>query len=260
MDDINDVLTRAYREILADLPLHWIDGSCFQDVEFAKLSGLFLPGTSDAYLQAPQRIMVVGRETKTWNVISAQTPFADLDEYIHRAMIKQQRFLKKNLPDRRDKGESFFNLLRAIAKNHGSDGIAWANLFCSSWKGNSPMAWKKHFPALLAVSERLLKAQIEILKPDIIIFANGTTSAKYRRQLFPHKGEHSVCSRHVDFEGYGIAIEQLWMYYIYEKIPCYRIQHPSSSSTAARSARRYLLKEVLNRGCSGYPDMGVNRP
>lgn len=249
MDDINEALTRAYREILADLPLHWIDGSRAQDAEFAKLSGLFLPGASDAYLQAPQRIMVVGRETKVWNVINAQKPFVDLDEYIHRAMIKQQHHLKKFLPKHRDKGESFFNLLRAIAKNHSSDGLAWANLFCCSWRGNSPMDWK-HFPELLVISERLLKAQIEILKPDIIIFANGTNSAKYRRKYFPHKGEHSVCSKHVDFEEHGIAIDQLWKYHLYERVLCYRIQHPSSSSAAARSARRYLLKEVLNKGCS----------
>ena len=169
-----------------------------------------------------------------------------LDEYVQRAMAKQQAHLARHLPGAPDKGASYFNLLRSLASDHGFEGIAWANLFGFAWNGKSPMRWP-NFPMLLDISERLLKAQIEILKPDIIIFANGASSAKFRRQYFPHTGEHSVCTNLADYREQGIANDQLWQFHLNGTIQCYRIQHPSSISAASRRARHYLLKHVLGK-------------
>lgn len=38
---------------------------------------------------------------------------------------------------------------------------------------------------MLEISEQLLKAQINILQPDVIIFANGASSARFRQGIFP---------------------------------------------------------------------------
>lgn len=246
MDSTHQALTSAYSEILSELPLHWLDRSRAHEPEFAKLSGLFLPGTSSAYEQAPRRIMVVGRETRLWNIVTSSAPFLHLDEYIQRAMAKQQAHLARHLPGPPDKGASYFNLLRSLASDHGYDGIAWANLFGFAWNGKSPMRWP-NFPMLLDISERLLKAQIEILKPDTIIFANGASSAKFRRKYFPHTGEHSVCTSLADYREQGIANDQLWQFHLNGAIQCYRIQHPSSISAASREARHFLLKQVLRK-------------
>ena len=246
MDSTHQALTRAYSEILSELPRHWLDRSRAHEPEFAKLSGLFLPGTSSAYEQAPRRIMVVGRETRLWNVVTNQAPFLHLDEYVQRAMAKQQAHLARHLPGAPDKGASYFNLLRSLASDHGFEGIAWANLFGFAWNGKSPMRWP-NFPMLLDISERLLKAQIEILKPDTIIFANGASSARFRRKYFPHTGEHSVCTNLADYREQGIANDQLWQFHLNGTIQCYRIQHPSSISAASRRARHYLLKHVLGK-------------
>jgi hypothetical protein len=164
-------------------------------------------------------------------------------------MAKQQAHLVRYLPDPPDKGASFFNLLRALARDHGRDGIAWANLFSFAWNGKSPMRWA-NFTVLLEMSERLLKAQIEILEPNIVIFANGASSARFRQKYFPHKGEHSVCSKLADYREQGIAIDQLWQFHLNGTIQCYRIQHPSSISAASRAARRFLLERVLWKGCA----------
>jgi len=244
MDTTQQTLTRIYSDILSDLSLHWFDRSREHDPEYAKLSGLFLPGTSQAYQQAKRRIMVVGRETRGWNVVNGNAPFLDLEDYIQKAMAKQQHYLASAMNASPDKGASFFNLLRALASNHGSEGIAWANLFSFAWNGKSPMRWK-HFPHVLDLSEQLLKAQIETLKPDIIIFANGSSSARFRQRYFPHKGEHIVCSKLADFREQGIPINQLWEFYLHGTIQCYRIQHPSSISAASRQARRFLLERML---------------
>lgn len=240
----SELLSRKYGDVLAELPPHWIDRSSASEAEFNELSDFFLPGTSEAYLSAPQRIMVVGRETRGWKYIKDDAPYVDLDDYIQRGMKKQQHLLAKFIAQKHDKGVSYFNLLRDIASNHGHEGIAWANLFSCCWKKKSPSKWK-HFSTLLEVSEKLLKIQIEVLKPDIIIFANGVTSRVFQKSFFPNKGEDSVCSRHVNFKDQGFSIAQLWQFDLHERIRCYRIHHPSSSSTDARNARAYLLDQLL---------------
>lgn len=243
MDSTHQTLANAYRDILIDLPQHWLDRSRSHEAEYAKLSGLFLPGTSPAYHSAPQRILVVGRETRRWDVLKGDDKFESLEAYICKAMAIQQDHLARFLLKSRDRGESFFNLLRDLAGDHGTQGIAWANLFCFSWNKKSPMRWE-HFEKLLKISERLLKAQVEVLQPDIIIFANGASSAKFRQGYFPHKGESSMCSEQGDFCEQGIPLNQLWKFKLHGRIQCYRIQHPSSISAPSRAARRFLLEQL----------------
>ncbi|WP_122550529.1 hypothetical protein [Pseudomonas viridiflava] len=243
MDSPQQALADAYRDVLKDLPQHWLDRSRSHEAKYAKLSGLFIGGISPAYLCAPKRILVVGRETRRWEVLKGDDTFESLEAYICKAMATQQDTLASFMARPKDRGESFFNLLRDLATNHGTENIAWANLFSFAWGEKSPMRWE-HFPTLLKCSEQLLKVQIEILQPDIIIFANGASSARFRRGYFPHKGESSVCSELGDFREQGIPLDQLWRFKLHEHIQCFRIQHPSSISAASRAARRFLLEQL----------------
>ncbi|MNY32543.1 hypothetical protein D3C86_1667660 [compost metagenome] len=162
-------------------------------------------------------------------------------------MATQQDHLARFIAQPKDRGESFFNLLRDLANDHGTQGIAWANLFCFAWNKKSPMRWK-HFAKLLDVSEQLLKVQLEVLQPDVVIFANGASSSKFRQGYFPHKGESSVCSELGDFREQGIPVNQLWRFKLYQRIPCFRIQHPSSISKPSRAARRFLIEHLRTGG------------
>lgn len=235
-------LAEAYRDVLADLPLHWIDKTRSHEAEYAKLSGLFLPGTSPAYQLAEKKILVIGRETRRWDVLKAGDTFESLEAYIFKAMQTQQEHLAKYINDPKDRGESFFNLLRDLAKDHSPQGIAWANLFCFAWNEKSPMNWE-NFEKLSLLSERLLKAQLKILKPDIVIFANGASSARYRQAYFPYKGDSRVCSNFESFKPH-VPASQLWKFKLYDSIQCFRIQHPSSISANSRAARRFLLEHL----------------
>jgi len=250
MDSSQQALADAYRDVLVGLPQHWLDRSRSHEVEYAKLSGIFLPAISPAFHCAQQRIMLVGRETRGWNVLKGDDKFESLETYICKAMAKQQDHLAKFISEPRDRGENFFNLLRDLANDHGTQGIAWANLFSFAWDKKSPMRWE-HFAQLLEVSEQLLKVQVSILQPDIIIFANGASSAKYRQGYFPHKGESSVCSELGDFCKQGIPLNQLWRFKLHQRIQCFRIQHPSSISAPSRAARRFLLEQLRVGGAGG---------
>lgn len=243
MESTQERLANAYRCALATLPSYWLDQSRKHDADFAHLSGLFLPGICAGFEQAPKRIMVVGRETRQWDVIKPGSPYLDLDEYIQRAMNIQQECFFKRIRSKADRGESFFNFLRKLHQPDGSTSIAWANLFSFAWRRGSPMRWK-HFETLKALSKSLLEAQLNILRPDIVIFANGASSARIRQEYFPHKGESSVCTDFGDYREQGIPVSQLWRFRLLSSVQCYRIQHPSSISASSRTARRFLLDEL----------------
>lgn len=245
MDRTRTALKLAYHRILSDLPQHWLDRSRKCEAEFSALSGVFLQGVSEAYLEASRRIMVVGRETRGWTHVNDQDPYLSLEDYIERAMGKHQRCLATFIRAKRDRGASYFNYLRELSTDYGPEGITWANLFAFDWNKKSPKDWP-HFETLLCISERLLKAQIEVLAPDIIIFANGATSAKYRARYFPFTGENSVCNEFGYYKDQGIPSGHLWKFRLNESIQCYRIQHPSSTRKGARAARAFLRAELLS--------------
>jgi hypothetical protein len=239
-----DAIAQAYVQILNDLEQHFLDRSRESEPGFAKLSGLFLPAVPAGFAEAKHRIMVVGRETRGWTILKKDQPFVSIEAYVKSALEKHQKFLADALPKPTDKGASFFNLMRAISKQSGSEGLIWANLFCASWAGNSPMK-SPQFETIRRYSELLLKKQIELFQPQTIIFANGASSAHHRKAFFPSKGELSVCSESGDFVADGIPRDHLWRFRLNGSIQCYRIQHPSSRSKEARAARHYLVNEIL---------------
>lgn len=79
----NQQLHRAYADILQGLDRAFWDVQHPNSKGTGGLSGLFLPTISPDYHQARNRIMIVGRETRRWEIgAPANTPF-DLDSYKH---------------------------------------------------------------------------------------------------------------------------------------------------------------------------------
>jgi hypothetical protein len=90
-------------------------------------------------------------------------------------------------------------------------------------------------------SQALLKAQIDVLQPDIIIFANGMNTAGCRREYFPIDGSGQVCTNGRDYVSASIGRDHLWEFDLYERIRCFRIHHPSARSKGAARAREFLI-------------------
>lgn len=206
------------------------------------LSGLFLPGVPDTLHQARQRIMIVGAETKGWEVLKRGEPFDGLAAYVDRAMARHEKqfhdFLVQPTPDR---GRSFMNFVRDLARHSGPESLIWANLFCCDRNTKSPIGCPG-YEMIQHYSARLLKAQVEFFAPSVIIFANGLASAPARRAVFPIDGPDQVCENSRDYmETNQIPSKQLWQFDLHRTIRCYRIQHPSSRQEGAAKARRFLL-------------------
>lgn len=231
-----DDLAGRYLRVLADFDVSLLDRHA--SAAGAKLlSGLFLPSVPPGLASANKRIMIVGCETRKWGVLKQGECFTTLPDYVARAMQIHQQYFAQQLTERDGKGRSFHNFTRSIAKRCGSEGLIYANLLCMSWNEGSPRR-SEHFNVIKKYSQLLLKEQIAFFAPDIVIFANGSASAGYRRAFFPLERDIDGKAIGEDFE--GIANQQLWKFNL-GAIACYRIQHPSARTQAAADARKFLL-------------------
>lgn len=231
----NKELAVQYSKILSGMDLSLIENSGTPN----GLSGIFLSTVGDGYANATNKIMIVGCETAGWSILPPAGR-DDMDDYIARSMGKHRRFLDKQLQSRNARGYTFHNFIRSMTRKSGADGLVYSNLFCFDWKQGSPMKHPR-FPEIKQHSQALLKAQIDVLQPDIIIFANGMNTANCRREYFPTEEPGQVCTNGRDHVGAGIGRDHLWEFDLRGRIRCFRIHHPSARSKGAAHAREFLI-------------------
>ena len=242
----NHHLKAAYVELLKNVDMAYLDIPDRRPGGPKHLSGLFLPSVRDDYASAKNKVMIVGSETAGWEPLAIRLDgklvfeeCKSVEDYVSRAMQKHQVFFEKKLSQKnRDRGHTFHNFTRDVAKITGKAGLIYTNLFCFDWRKSSPMGCP-HFDFIKHLSQQLLNLQIEVLKPDCIIFANGMASAKYRNEFFP-VGEGARGSQpksHADI----VSAHYLWEFTLDEKIRCFRIHHPSARREGARIGRAGVL-------------------
>ena len=190
--------------------------------------------------------MVVGRETRGWNVLKNDEPFTGLNDYTYKAINKHKTFFESQQKKKNARGCTFHNFMRSVAKKSGSNGLIYSNLFCFAHKESIPTK-SDHFETIKDISKKLLDVQIKLLSPDIIIFANGLDrdSVMARREYFPIKGDDKACFNSKDYASEGVPNKYLWEFDLYDKIRCLRIQHPSTRSKEAKQAEKFLIDQLL---------------
>lgn len=231
-----NVLQQEYLKILSKVDESFFNVVHESSKEKEGLSGLFLASEPDHYWTAKNRIMIVGAETRGWNIKLDQ--MYDLEHYIFKSIEKNKNFFQKMMLEARTKKITFHDFTRAVADKSGSEGLIYCNLFCFAWKEKSPIK-SKYFEQIKNISFDLLKAQIDYFEPSVIIFANGSQNTIYRRELFDPK----FYSEGKDYSEESIDKNQLYKFIYDGKYLCYRIQHPSTirGKRAAFSARKKLL-------------------
>ena len=233
------VLAARYLRVLRDFDLDLLDRHSPR-VDAKRLSGLFLPSVPTNLHLARQRIMIVGCETRQWNVLKEGERFSTPAHYVAQAMQVHHGYFEKQLVQADIQGRAFHNFTRAVAKRCGSDGLIYANLLCMAWDKGSPVR-APYFELIKRYSKLLLEQQIDFFQPDIIIFANGSATAGIRREFFPLSRDAAGNAIGIDYKNDGISNAQLWEFSMDERIRCFRIQHPSSRSPASAQARQFLL-------------------
>jgi hypothetical protein len=250
----NALLKAAYLEILKDVPLEYFAARDKRPGGVKGLSGLFLPDVGNKYSTAKNKVMIVGCETAGWEPLGKRIeipgepgtysypPFNGLENYVDASMRLQQTHLNNELkPDgKNDRGRTFFNFFRGAAKVADREGLIWANLFCFDWAKASPIK-RPEFGLIKTLSQKLLDKQIEVLQPDFIIFANGISSAKFRREFFPVDGADKRCIS-IKRSNESIHTDYLWEFTLDSRIKCFRTHHPSARSPLAEVGRKAALK------------------
>jgi hypothetical protein len=152
-------LAERYLRVLQDFNLELLDRHAPR-ADADRLSGLFLPSVPPNLHLARQRIMIVGCETRQWNVLKKGERFSTLEHYVAQAMQVHQGYFEKQLVQADIQGRAFHNFTRAVAKRCGSDGLIYANLLCMAWDKGSPVR-APHFELIKRYSKLLLEQQID---------------------------------------------------------------------------------------------------
>lgn len=179
------------------------------------LAGLFVSSVSNEYLDSNRRVMIVGKETRSWiGGLRKVENFQDVETYIRHAMQRHAAYVQN--PQTKSKFFQFYK--EASRKMAGKTpalpgAVIWANLFCLSYKTQSPIRAIGQFERIKNLSRELLRAQIEVLKPDVIFFVTGASYDKYIKEFFKIT------------EGRAIVKKSLWSFKA-DGIPCYRTTHP----------------------------------
>ncbi|PPC97727.1 hypothetical protein [Methylotenera mobilis] len=244
----NRDLASCYLRLINDIDVSYLDRShpntkCGNNM----LSGMFLPSIPDGYEQSRNKIMIIGRETRAWNVLKPDEKLINLESYIDKAITTHKNHSYKELNKKEEsRGQSYFKFVRKVKMKSGESGLIHANLFCFSWKKRSPLGCP-HEEVVKRYSERLLKFQIEYFKPDIIIFAHGSAGIKFRHQLFPYQGENNVCIEPIQLIPHPHLRSHFWEFDLYGKYKSYRVPHPSGLGNSTRQAHDYLISILPQR-------------
>lgn len=232
-----DILKQEYFNILSELDESFLNEKHVYSKKAEGLSGLFLASEPEHYWTAKNKIMIIGAETRGWNINTIQE--YSLDHYLLTAIEKNKIFFKKMMNEPRTKKITFHDFTRAVADKSGFAGLVYCNLFCFSWKEKSPIK-SRYFEQIKSISFELLNAQIRYFEPNIIIFANGSSNTTYRREFF----DPALYADGQSYEADDVEKNQLYKFIYDDKFLCYRIQHPSTirGKKFAMLARKKLIE------------------
>lgn len=222
-------------------------------------SNIHLGFVPDGYSNVPEnrRILVIGRETRGWFSEKNYQKYG-LAEVKYMVDKSKEYFDKTANPKKTGKGKTFFHFIRKLTRNFNEKGILWGNLYAFDFKKGDPKKNNEGISILELemLSAELLKAQIEILKPRIIIFATGNGGVDSRKRMFNldfsgkdefyDKSGNLLPKKYVEFFKFS---EQAEHNEIYSTIDGYRIRHPSSRYKKDSYARDSLVKHLLNKNC-----------
>lgn len=169
MSNEQDLLNRVYVGEMQAARVH------FSAEALGELSYPFMLNANGAYLYAPTRVMFVGKETNGWLERSGKldTFYKDAHAGVEQC-VARHRWQYEN-------GSWNTPFLRTLAKVASElklpirDAVLWNNLVKCDWdrgRSDSRVAIG-HSEALNALSARLFRAEVDILRPDFIVFACG---------------------------------------------------------------------------------------
>lgn len=240
-------LIQKYSEILNNPEYQTLIKSIANDHKNSKgkgFSDILLGSVPDHYESAKNKILIVGRETRGWKLDATNPIECYTDEIIQKSMNKSKSWVNDNLTGNLAngaKGTTFFNFIRKVSNKCGVNGILWANTFSVDYKKSIPNR-SSLFQDIKNLSKELLQAQIDILKPDYILFIGGKSSVSARREYFPNLNGDGK-----SFDDIPIKYLEKFTFAEQENPICYRTYHPAYRGKNAQKGLEKLIEILPNQ-------------
>jgi hypothetical protein len=227
-------IKREYLEILKEITA---SAFMFHDACYSEIC---LPFPFEEHQKAKPKVMIVGRETAktTRRKINANDTLVNI---VDDAYLEYIKHIKK-YPDGKIKTKSKSHFKRyffEIAGHLGIDprGMIYANMFAWDYNKKSPLKLPKdEFLKIKDISLKLLAKQIELFKPNFIVFATGCNKIDpLIKELFNNY-----------FQGYkteNIIKRQLWEFSA-AGARCFRIAHPRAQHKHHQNCRDEVIKRI----------------
>ena len=180
-------------------------------------SGIFLAAPHEAYFSGGMKVLIVGQETREWRskvceakrrqTISLNGVLAWMDNTVCFNLKKP----------RTSRFRQFYKSTSKRLCTESSDpsnAAVWSNQFCISYKGSNSVKSPK-IEIIKDLSFRILRAQFEILKPEIAIFTVGHSRDCYLKKCFPM---YKTVEIHEP--------NRLWEFMV-DDVRCFRTNHPT---------------------------------
>lgn len=218
------------------------------DVEMQKkISAPFLINVDKNYIEADRKILFVGKETNLWwgklNDFIAMPDSIQILKERYTAEFFGGEVKTKNSTIKTYKAEQwgnpFFTEYKKIRKELLGDkkgSLIWSNLLkmdFDSGKGYSKNS--KNVKDIVSISKNIFRKELEILKPDIVVFATSYTYDKVIKDFFPDEIETIEI----------IESKSLWKFKIGNTI-CYRTWHPSTIKYKAKKNKLEYYKDIID--------------
>ncbi len=242
--DTNKQLSELYHETLDKATL----AERFSEDRLGEYSAPFLLNVDDSYLSSKNKILFVGKETNRW--WGRLNDFANTDDAID---ILQQRYkaelfggevVSKSGSITTYRAEpnwnnSLFVEYKKIRKELLDDmrgSLVWSNLLkFDNAKSTSYSRNTKEDETVVQISKQIFKGELEILKPDYMIFATSYTYDKIIKEFFKDEITQSDV----------IEPKSLWKFNIGDTI-CYRTWHPSTIKYTAKKKKLEYYIDIIN--------------
>jgi len=242
--NINKQLEELYSDILDKVTLT----EQFGEEKLSEYSAPFLLNIDDSYLNSNKKILFVGKETNKW-----WGKLKDFTETNNSVNILQQRYraelfggnvFSKNGDTTKYKQESNWNnplfveykKVRKELLNNIKGSLVWSNLLkFDNAKSTSYSRNTKEDETVVQISKKIFKRELEIIKPDFIIFATSYTYDKIIKEFF----EDEITKSEV------IESKSLWKFKIGD-ITCYRTWHPSTIKYKATKNKLEYYTDIIN--------------
>lgn len=238
--ELQQRLNAFYANVLTEARPH------FSSDDLVALSAPFLISISDEYLNAPVRVMFVGKETNRWKY--QLNKFYDLDKPIETMIARYE----KQFADEKW-GKPFMQMFAHVAKElmeNQPRAIVWNNLMKMDWDRGLSHSRNSinHSKELQKLSCEIFNFELGLLKPHVIIFASGHTYDRAIKCLDGYTNTEEPIQK-----------KALWRFAIGNTL-CYRTRHPGARRTGQYWPTPKYYSYIINDIKQRFPNVYSTAP